>query len=229
MRTNRFFIAIVILLFITSCQNDTVSEDKLKEQENQEIIAVTDDVDTTLNVTQDSNTVDTVGNIENEKVETPTKNTSKKKNINISSNKIKKEEKKHPDESNKATEENIKTAEDLSGELNNKVNRKVNPDNYNGVSEPESESDVNLVPVFTEDQLDNYFVQVLVKVHKLSKSEIVSYFKNKEKVYVVQNEGLYKYCLGNFETEGEAQAYKKEVDKKYNFKNIQVVTFKQAW
>jgi hypothetical protein len=237
MKTIKLFFAIAFLASVLSCQNETSNTESNAEEKNVEVNAskeVKEDVKEVDNSAENGAVVE--DNIVSEKENEKTKpdevvaETKVEKKVEKSSADVKKA---NIDEANNTdkekVKEEIKTAEDLSGELNNKVNRQANPDNYNGVAEPESESDVNVVPVYTDDQLDNYFVQVLIKVHKLSKSELMNTFNSKEKVYVVQNEGLYKYCLGNFEDEADANAYKKEIDKKYKFEDTQVVTFKQAW
>jgi hypothetical protein len=126
-------------------------------------------------------------------------------------------------------QEEVRTADNLEGELNNKVNRKANPDNYNGTGSLNTESRIELVPIFKEEEKEKYYVQFLVKVHKLSKQELEKVFPDSQRVYVVQYHGLYNYCLGQFDTESAANTHKSVVEKKFSLKDAQVVTYKEAW
>lgn len=220
MKNFSLIIAIFAFLMVVSCQNDTTppSVEPVNEPIENEVVNSTQPADSIVVSNELS---------DNDSEEVTDANTS----IQLSHQKVNAKAKIENKEEKLAVdkEQTIKTAEDLSGELNNEVNRQANPDNYNGVAEIDSKSDVKLVPVFTDAELNNYFVQVAIKVRKMSKSELGQIFPSTETIYIVQHEGLYKYCMGKFESEAEAVAYKKQIDKKYNFQDTQVVTFKQAW
>lgn len=220
MKTYSLIIAIFASLMVVSCQNETPQPTVEPVNESAENVVVNSSpaVDSDV-VTNELSNNDNEGIIEEVKYEEVSQKNDK--------NEAKLDEKQVKPVEDK--EETIVTAEDLSGELDNEVNRQANPDNYNGVADIDTKSSINLVPVFSEKDLNSYYVLIAIKVHKMSKSELSQLFPSSESVYVIQNEGLYKYCLGKFETEAEALSYKKDIDKKYSFKDSQVVTFKQAW
>lgn len=220
MKTYSLFIAIFASLMVVSCQNDTPQPSAEPVNESAENVVVNSSPAVDSDVVTNE-----LSNNDNSKV----KESNKTKKVSNYTEKATAKLEKKQSKGSEEKQEVVKTAEDLSGELDNEVNRQANPDNYNGVAKIDSNSNINLVPVFSEKDLNKYYVQVAVKVRKMSKAKLAQVFLSTEPVYVVQNEGLYKYCLGKFDTEAEATAYKKEVDKKYNFKDSQVVTYKQAW
>ncbi len=215
---------------IAGCQNDNTT--------NNDDVDTNSNVSAVVNTEKQTNTADTLSNMAAQDTIAPInatadKNVSKTQIVSKSQNEEKISSKAKTKKIDKPIEptkkEAVETAEDLSAELNNEVNRQANPDNYNGVAEVKKEYNVNLIPVFSDADLAKYYVQVAIKVHKLSNDELSKMFSDSETVYVVQFEGLYNYCLGKFDKESQANDYKKQVDKKYKFKDTEVKTYKQAW
>jgi hypothetical protein len=121
------------------------------------------------------------------------------------------------------------TAQDIDNELNTGINRKMNPDNYNGVNELKNESKVELIPIISDTDKSKFYVQFAEKPTKMSKSDLLKISSKLQKVYVINHLGVYKYCVGKFETEAEASAYKMKVPAEFGLKNTQVSTFADAW
>lgn len=218
MKTISLLLVIFAFLTVVSCKNDTTPQaEKIIDVVENEVVIVPSTMDSSVIIAE-------VPKDDKEEEEVQTKTDKVSSTASTQTKLTKKQITEVISE-----EEAIKTAEDLSGELNNEVNRKANPDNYNGVKEIDTIVNVMLVPVYSEPDLNKYFVQVAVKVHKMSRVELGKIFPSNEAVYILQHEGLYKYCLGKFDTENEAANYKKDIDKKYKFKDTQVVTFQQAW
>ncbi len=220
MKLNKTILALCGLALMAACQNEVKEEDKsVSELSKTDIITTEAAVDT--NVERSIDTLSKTITKEKAVIKEPTKKKriKKQKETKIVTNKK---------EENKKSK-TIKTSKDLGNIMDEEVNRQANPDNSNGIAEIKSDSDIKLIPVFTDADKAKYYVQVIVKVHKMSKSELSKVFSDSQKVYIVNYQGLYKYCVGQFNTEKEAKAYKTKTDKKYGFKGSQVVTYKEAW
>jgi len=222
------FLSIVLILltvFLYSCQNDV----KVDKEDSAIVIQ-----DTVIN---EPSTI-----VENEAIE----NKIQKKQ-EIKKEEKKKEEKKKKgdivvvsDNNKKVIKENKysnegginmreETAEDLEKEVNVKVARVANPDNDNENFEIKEDASLIVVPVLTAEDKAKYYVQFKIKVSKISKSDLSRFFPDTQKIYVVQHQGLYKYCVGQFDNEEDAKVYKKMVDKEFGFKSSEVATYSDAW
>lgn len=216
MKLLNILVLVLIVIFVTSCQNDVKVEN-----ENQPIIVV-----------KDTSLLEAISDKEPAKVEKKEtkKAVVKKKKKVVKSN--------DSGENSIAEVEEIKegeinmreeTAADLEKEVNQKVNRVVNPDNDNGSFEIKEDATISIVPVLTAEDKGKYYVQFKIKVTKMSKSDLAKFFPNSQKIYVVQHQGLYKYCVGQFDNEEDAIEYKKQVDKEFGFKNSEVTSYSDAW
>jgi hypothetical protein len=121
------------------------------------------------------------------------------------------------------------TAEDIDSQLNNKVNTRVNPDNANATTEVQKMKLVNLIPVYSEKDKAKYYVQFCEKARKATQKELVAKLAENERVYVVEHLGLYKYCLGQFDSQEQAQQFKLKIDKQYGLKDTEVVSYSNSW
>lgn len=62
-----------------------------------------------------------------------------------------------------------------------------------------------------------YRIQIASSSSKVSPSYFRQKFNVIDKVYVIQQNGTYKYCIGNFQTYEEAKAFNEKFKLKYNF------------
>ena len=221
MKELNVLIIFLIVFVLTSCQNDVK----------------TDVVEKSVVVEDTSNIETSVGeNKENENIV--------EKKLDIKESKKSKELEKKPVIVEEIKEKEVKevikpkkgeinmieeTAEDLEKEVNVKVARVVNPDNDNGSFEIKEDATITVVPVLTAEDKGKYYVQFKIKVSKISKSDLAKFFPESQKIYVVQHQGLYKYCVGQFDNEEDAKAYKKKVDKEFGFKSSEVASYSDAW
>jgi len=74
-----------------------------------------------------------------------------------------------------------------------------------------------------------YRVEIKTSVKKLSSSDLMILIPDVKEVFEVQQEGLFKYSLGQFDTFDEAKAYKKELLKNYEIPEAFVTQYKKAW
>jgi len=200
-------VLILLTVFLYSCQNDA----KVDKEDSAIVIH-----DTVIN---ELSTI-----VENDAIENKIQ---KKEEIKKEENKKDIKEKKYSNEGGINMRE--ETAADLEKEVNQKVNRVVNPDNDNGSFEIKEDATISVIPVITAEDKGKYYVQFKIKVSKLSKSDLSKFFPDSQKIYVVQHQGLYKYSVGQFDNEEDAIEYKKQVDKEFGFKNSEVTTYSDAW
>jgi len=210
MNSKLFFLFFSLLVFLSACQqNESANTDDVVSSD----VPVADFV-----VENDSTTPEYIENTDNssEQLQANRKTDSNEDTQEIASTK-------------EQISKEISTAADLELEMNNKVNKNVNPDNYNGISEIKNESHILVIPVYSDADKAKYYVHFATNVHKYSKTDLAKIFKDTQEVYVIQNQGLFQYCLGQFELEDAANNFKLEVDKKFGFKDSQVVNFEEAW
>jgi len=215
-------IVLLLIFLVSSCQNDVKVE-----KEDQPIIVVDD-----TNITE---SISIKEHVEEKDVPQKVVVKTKAKAAVITNEKAEKIDKKEIDkkEIDKKDEGEInmreETAADLENEVNVKVARVANPDNDNGSFEIKEDATIAIVPVLTAEDKAKYYVQFKIKVSKMSKADLSRFFPDTQKIYVVQHQGLYKYCVGQFDVEEDAKTYKKQVDKEFGFKNSEVATYSDAW
>ena len=213
--------SIIIGVFTFAIMTSCLQDEAVNEQDE---VVIEDNYAITIDSNSKStNSIDTLSSSEPQQ-QTQNQSSSNQKTINVNSD----NKSSNIDPKDNAAEE-LATAEDLEAEMKNKVNRNVNPDNQNGVADIDKESYINLIPVYSATDKSKFYVQFATKVHKISKSDLAKIFKDTQDIYVIQNQGLFQYCVGQFEDEATANNYKKKADKEFGFKDSQVVSFKQAW
>ncbi len=209
-----YIVLIVAVAFIaSSCQNDA------KEEIEESIVIV----DSSL---IDNSEIDNNTEIKEKKV------VEKKPSIKDAPVIYQKEEtiiEVEPEEDKDVLDLREETSKDLEKEDNKKVNIVVNPDNDNSAFEIKEDATITVVPILSAQDKAKYYVQFTIKISKISKADLATYFPESQKIYVVQHLGLYKYCVGQFDKEEEAVAYKTIADKEFNFKKSEVATYSDAW
>ncbi len=213
MNSKLFFLVFSLLVFLSACQqNESANTDDVVSSD----VPVADFV--VENDSAKSEYIENTDNSDNSKEQLQA-------NSKIDSN----EDTQEIPSTKEQISKEISTAADLELEMNNKVNKNVNPDNYNGISEINNESHILVIPVYSDADKAKYYVNFATNVHKYIKTDLAKIFKDTQEVYVIQNQGLFQYCLGQFEFKDAADNFKLEVDKKFGFKDSQVVNFEEAW
>jgi len=217
MKLLNILLIVLTVFFVTSCQNDAKVEND----------------DHPMIVVKDTSLIETVSDKEYKKIEKnePKKIVVKKKEkaAIITKEKVETVEEKIDKKDEGKINMREETAADLENEVNVKVARAANPDNDNGSFEIKEDATINIVPVLSAEDKAKYYVQFKIKVSKISKADLSRFFPDTQKIYVVQHQGLYKYCVGQFDNENDAKVYKKQVDKEFGFKNSEVATYSDAW
>jgi len=83
--------------------------------------------------------------------------------------------------------------------------------------------------VDSEEDRAYYRVEIKVSPSKLKSNDFMTLVPDIETVYEIEQEGLYKYAIGQFDTSEEAKTYKKELIQKYGLKDAFVTQYKTAW
>jgi len=86
-----------------------------------------------------------------------------------------------------------------------------------------------ITPVDSDEDRAFYRVEIKASAKKLKSADLMSIIPDIEQVYEIEQDGLYKYAVGQFDTFDEAKAYKKEIAKKYNISDAFVSQYKSAW
>lgn len=120
-----------------------------------------------------------------------------------------------------------KTSEDIDELIKAGVNTEKNPDNYAG------EWDENLdknryVPIITEADKELYRVQIFVSPNKLPNQKLQKQYPFLDTVYVVFHDGLYKYCVGKYNTKEDAEKQAKILKEK-GIKDYKVTNYSAAF
>ncbi len=222
-----YFFALVIVFITTSCQNDAKVVDAKTPlivndtvSEGAKVESSIKDVSTTPVKKVEKKAENKVEKKIEKKVEKPKEIKTSTKAVNVEKKTVV-----------KRGEIDLKeeTAEDLESEVEKKVNIVINPDNDNGNFEIKEDATIDVVPILTDADKAKYYVQFTIKVNKISKADLSKFFPDSQKIFVVQHQGLYKYCVGQFDDEEKAKAYKVKVDKEFGFKHSEVTNYSDAW
>jgi hypothetical protein len=83
--------------------------------------------------------------------------------------------------------------------------------------------------VDSEEDRAFYRIEIKVSPSKLKSDDFMALVPDIELVYEIEQDGLYKYAIGQFDTSEEAKSYKKEIVQKYGLKDAFVTQYKTAW
>jgi len=83
--------------------------------------------------------------------------------------------------------------------------------------------------VDSEEDRAFYRIEIKVSPSKLKSGDFMTIIPDLEVIYEIEQDGLYKYAVGQFDTSEEAKAYKKELIQKYGLKDAFVTQYKTAW
>jgi len=83
--------------------------------------------------------------------------------------------------------------------------------------------------VDSEEDRAFYRIEIKVSPSKLKSDDFMVLVPDIETIYEIEQDGLYKYALGQFDTSEEAKVYKKEIIQKYGLEDAFVTQYKVAW
>ena len=89
--------------------------------------------------------------------------------------------------------------------------------------------DKNIIKVDSEEDRAFYRVEILVSPKELKSNDFLELIPDIKDVFLVEQDGLYKYSVGKFDTFEEAKTYKAELTNTYNLPDAFVTQYKTAW
>ncbi len=83
--------------------------------------------------------------------------------------------------------------------------------------------------VDSEEDRAYYRVEIKASPKHLKSSDFMEMVPDVDLIYEIEQDGLFKYALGQFDTSEEAKAYKKKIIKQYGLNDAFVTQYKKAW
>ncbi len=81
----------------------------------------------------------------------------------------------------------------------------------------------------SEKDREFYRVEIKASAKPLKATNFIELVPDVPTIYEIEQDGLYKYAVGQFDTFEEAKAYKKELVQKYSLPDAFVTQYKKAW
>ncbi len=81
----------------------------------------------------------------------------------------------------------------------------------------------------TEEDRAFYRVEIKASAKTLESKDFMKLIPDIDTVYEIEQDGLFKYAVGKFDTFEEAKSYKKELIQKYGLRDSFVTQYKKAW
>lgn len=83
--------------------------------------------------------------------------------------------------------------------------------------------------VESEEDRAFYRVEIKAAAKKLESKDFMKLVPDVSTIYEIEQDGLFKYAVGKFDTFEEAKSYKKELIQKYGLRDSFVTQYKKAW
>ncbi len=101
----------------------------------------------------------------------------------------------------------------------------------NGVKEEPKDTGIKktFINVDSEEDRAYYRVEIKTSAKKLNSEDFMSLIPDVTEVYVIEQDGLFKYAVGQFDTFDEAKAFKADLLSKYSIPDAFVTQYKKAW
>lgn len=90
-------------------------------------------------------------------------------------------------------------------------------------------TDKTIEKVDSEEDRAFYRIEIKAAASPLEPKDFVRLIPDISTVYEIEQDGLFKYAVGKFDTFEEAKTYKKELIQKYNLPDAFVTQYKKAW